>query len=66
VETGVPGEKPVQAKLTVDYFSLPLFLYLQCLKQQVLKKEKKRRKKKKSYQDSLFIEIFLHAVFIIL
>jgi hypothetical protein len=47
VETGVPGEKPLQAKLRADYFSLPLFLYLQCLKQQELKKEKKRRKKKK-------------------
>jgi hypothetical protein len=42
VETGVPGEKPLQAKLRADYFSLPLFLYLQCLKQ---KEEKKRRKK---------------------
>ena len=47
VEIGVPGEKPLQAKLRADYFSLPLFLYLQCLKQQELKKEKKRRKKKK-------------------
>ena len=47
VETGVPGEKPLQAKLRADYFSLPLFLYLQCLKQQELKKEKKRRKKKR-------------------
>jgi hypothetical protein len=47
VETGVPGEKPLQAKLRADYFSLPLFLYLQCLKQKELKKEKKRRKKKK-------------------
>jgi hypothetical protein len=42
VETGVPGEKPLQAKLRADYFSLPLFLYLQCLKQQELKKEKRR------------------------
>ncbi len=33
METGVPGEKPLQAKLRADYFSLPLFLYLQCLKQ---------------------------------
>jgi hypothetical protein len=47
VETGVPGEKPLQAKLRADYFSLPLFLYLQCQKQKELKKEKKRRKKKK-------------------
>ena len=51
VETGVPGEKPLQAKLRADYFSLPLFLYLQCLKQKTTKnktkKEKKRRKKKK-------------------
>ena len=75
VETGVPGEKPLQAKLRADYFSLPLFLYLQCLKQKELKKRrregkgrKRRRegKRRKSYQDSLFIEIFLHAVFIIL
>jgi hypothetical protein len=70
VETGVPGEKPLQAKLRADYFSLPLFLYLQCLKQKELKiKIKKRRregKRRKSYQDSLFIEIFLHAVFMIL
>jgi hypothetical protein len=29
VETGVPGEKPLQAKLRADYFSLSLFLYLQ-------------------------------------
>jgi hypothetical protein len=49
VETGVPGERPLQAKLRADYFSLPLFLYLQCLKQQELKKEKKRRKKKKNF-----------------
>jgi hypothetical protein len=45
VETGVPGEKPLQAKLRADYFSLPLFLYLQCPKQKELKKEKKRKKK---------------------
>jgi len=32
VETGVPGEKPLQAKLRADYFSLSLFFYLQCLK----------------------------------
>jgi len=31
VETGVPGEKPLQAKLRADYFSLSLFLYPQCL-----------------------------------
>jgi hypothetical protein len=37
VETGVPREKPLQAKLRADYFSLPLFLYLQCLKQKELK-----------------------------
>ena len=37
METGVPGEKPLQAKLRADYFSLPLFLYLQCLKQKELK-----------------------------
>ena len=47
VETGVPGEKPLQAKLRADYFSLPLFLYLQCLKQQEQKKKKRRKKKKK-------------------
>ena len=64
VETGVPGEKPLQAKLRADYFSLPLFLYLQCLKQKKTKKEKEKRRK--SYQDSMSIEIFLHAVFIIL
>jgi hypothetical protein len=46
VETGVPGEKPLQAKLRADYFSISLFLYLQCLKKE-LKKEKKRRKKKR-------------------
>ncbi len=62
VETGVPGEK----KLRADYFSLPLFFYLQCLKQKELKKRKREGKRRKSYQDSLFIEIFLHAVFIIL
>ncbi len=32
VETRVPREKPLQAKLRADYFSLSLFLYLQCLK----------------------------------
>ena len=47
VETGVPGEKPLQAKLRADYFSLPLFLYLQCLKQKELKKRKREGKKKK-------------------
>jgi hypothetical protein len=46
VETGVPGEKPLQAKLRADYFSLSLFFYLQCLKKEI-KKEKKRRKKKR-------------------
>jgi len=47
VETGVPGEKPLQAKLRADYFSLPLFLYLQCLKQKELKKRRREGKKKK-------------------
>jgi len=49
VETGVPGEKPLQAKLRADYFSLPLFLYLQCLKtnKKRTKKEKRRKKNKK-------------------
>jgi hypothetical protein len=42
VETGVPGEKPLQAKLKADYFSLSLFFYLQCLKR--AKQEMKRRK----------------------
>jgi hypothetical protein len=46
VETGVPGEKPLQAKLRADYFSLPLFLYLQCLKQHELKIIKKREEEK--------------------
>jgi hypothetical protein len=46
VETGVPGEKPLQAKLRADYFSLPLFLYLQCLKQKELKRKKRMKKKK--------------------
>jgi len=45
VETGVPGEKPLQAKLRADYFSLPLFLYLQCLKQKELKKEKEKEER---------------------
>ena len=45
VETRVPGEKPLQAKLRADYFSLPLFLYLQCLKQKELKKRKREGKK---------------------
>jgi len=45
VETGVPGEKPLQAKLRADYFSLPLFLYLQCLKQQELKKREEEKEK---------------------
>ncbi len=31
VETGVPGEKPLHSKLRADYFSLSLFIYLQCL-----------------------------------
>jgi hypothetical protein len=44
VETGVPGEIPLQAKLRADYFSLPLFLYLQCLKQKELKKEEEKEK----------------------
>ena len=66
VETGVPGEKPLQAKLRADYFSLSLFLYLQCLKQKELKTRRREGKRRKSYQDSLFIEIFLHAVLIIL
>ncbi len=57
VETGVPREKPLQAKLRADYFSLPLLLYLQCLKQKELKKRRREGKRRKSYQDSLFIEI---------
>lgn len=47
VETGVPGEKPLQAKLRADYFSLPLFLYLQCLKQKELKREEEKEKEEK-------------------
>ncbi len=47
VETGVPGGKPLQAKLRADYFSLPLFLYLQCLKQNKLKKEKEKEKEER-------------------
>ena len=64
----IPGEKPLQAKLRADYFSLPLFLYLQCLKTTGTKKreEKEKEERRKSYQDSMFIEIYLHAVFIIL
>ena len=49
VETGVPGEKPLQAKLRADYFSLPLFLYLQCLKQKELKKRKKKKELPRIY-----------------
>jgi hypothetical protein len=44
VETGIPGGKPLQAKLRADYFSLSLFLYLQCLKKEL----KKRRRAGKS------------------
>ncbi len=61
VETRVPGEKPLQAKLRADYFSLPLFLYLQCLKQQELKKreeEKEKEEKVIKILCSMFIEIF--------
>jgi hypothetical protein len=47
VETGVPGEKPLQAKLRADYFSLPLFLYLQCLKQKELKREEENEKEER-------------------
>ncbi len=47
VETGVPGEKPLQAKLRADYFSLPLFLYLQCLKQKEIKKEEEKEKEER-------------------
>jgi hypothetical protein len=48
VETRVPGEKPLQAKLRADYFSLSLFLYLQCLKKELKKRisKGKRREKK--------------------
>jgi hypothetical protein len=37
VETGVPREKPLQAKLTSDLFILSLFLYLQCLEKKIKK-----------------------------
>jgi hypothetical protein len=40
VETRVPGEKPLQAKLRADYFSLPLFLYLQWTKLERLGRDK--------------------------
>jgi hypothetical protein len=53
VETGVPGEKPLQAKLRADYFSLPLFLYLQCLKQKELKKKRKKKKELPRFSISL-------------
>ncbi len=67
VETRVSGEKPLQAKQRADYFSLSLFLYLQCLKRtKKREEEKEEEERRKSYQDSKFIEIFLHAVFIIL
>ena len=67
VETGVPGEKPLQAKLRADYFSLSLFFYLQCLKKTLKKRRREGKEERgKNYQDSMFIEIFLHAVFIII
>ncbi len=67
METGVPREKPQQAKLTADYFSLSFFFYLQCLKKELKREEEKEKEERgKSYQDSMFIEIFHHAVFIIL
>jgi hypothetical protein len=53
VETRVPGEKPLQAKLRADYFSLSLFLYLQCLKLRVTK-------------ILCSLQVLFHAVFIIL
>jgi hypothetical protein len=54
VETGVPGEKPLQAKLRADYFSLSLFLYLQGLKKELKREEaKEKEERRKSYQDSL-------------
>jgi hypothetical protein len=52
VETGVPGEKPLQAKLRADYFSLSLFPYLQCLKRTLKRRRregKKEREKKYFY-----------------
>jgi hypothetical protein len=48
VETGVPGEKQLQAKLRADYFSLPLFLYLQCLKTNKKRTKKRRREGKRN------------------
>jgi len=36
VETGVPVENPWQGKLSADYFSLSLFIYLWCLQWLVL------------------------------
>jgi hypothetical protein len=47
VETGVPGEKPLQAKLRADYFSLSLFFYLQCLKKELKKRREGKRRERK-------------------
>jgi hypothetical protein len=46
VETGVPGEKPLQAKLRADYFSLPLFLYLQKTTGTKKREEEKEKEEK--------------------
>jgi hypothetical protein len=46
METGVPGEKPLQAKLRADYFSLSLFLYLQHLKKELKKRRKRKREER--------------------
>jgi hypothetical protein len=56
VETGLPGEKPLQAKLRADYFSLSLFLYLQCLEKK-LKKIKRVTKILCSFNCSFHLEI---------
>jgi len=47
VETGVPGEKPLRAKLRTDYFSLSLFLCLQCLKKELKKRRSKGKRREK-------------------
>jgi hypothetical protein len=59
VETGVPGDKPLQAKLRADYFSLSLFFYLQTL--QCLKKElKKRRREGKRRERKELPRFYVH------
>jgi len=47
VETGVPGEKPLQAKLRADYFSLSLLLYLQNKNMERKKRREGKRRERK-------------------